>query len=239
MTLELSAIVPVFDEAGNIASVIAELDAVLTRMGRSYEIIVVNDGSTDATATEIALAAASHRFCRELALPCHRGQGEALLAGLHAATGRFLLTLDGDGQNDPADLPALLRPVEQGEFDLMCGWRTERAAPRLRRLMSRAANRVRRQLLRDGVHDAGCQLRAMRAEVRSALRPVELMQSFVPALAAAGGFRVGEAPVRDRPRRTGRSKYRATHLAWRPAIAMLRLWRELDAPPPPDLRSRR
>jgi glycosyltransferase involved in cell wall biosynthesis len=166
-------------------------------------------------------------------MPGRVGQASALFAGLHCARGEFILTMDGDGQNDPSDFRALLEPVEAGQLDLACGWRTDRQGARWRRAASRMANRIRRTVLRDGVHDAGCQIRAMRREVVRTLRPVDLMQAFVPAFAAAAGLRVGERPVRDLPRMHGRSKYGPAELWWRPAAAMLRLLLTLRRRPKP------
>jgi hypothetical protein len=141
--------------------------------------------------------------------------------------------MDGDGQNDPRDFPALLGLVESGRLDLACGWRVDRHDVRWRRVASRLANSIRRTVLGDRVHDAGCQLRVMRREVLAAVRPMELLQAFIPALAVAAGFRVGELPVRHHARRRGRSKFGFAQLWWRPAAAMLRLRWELWRRPPP------
>lgn len=224
----LSLVIPVYNEAGNLAPLLTTAVETLASLARPYEIIVVNDGSTDGTSAELAALASRFPACRELRLERNGGQAAALLTGLRAAQGSLLLTMDGDGQNDPRDFPALLDLVESGACDLACGWRVDRHDSGLRRLMSRLANTVRRRVLRDHVHDAGCQLRVMRAEVRGALRPMELMQSFVPALAAAAGFRVAERPVRHHPRRTGQSNYGLGRLWWRPAVAMFRLRREIS-----------
>jgi dolichol-phosphate mannosyltransferase len=227
VTPELSLVVPVYNEAGNILPLVAKAVPVLTELGRPFEIILVNDGSTDGTAAEIAEAAERWPQVRELRMEKNVGQAGALLAGLDAARGAFFLTMDGDGQNDPQDFPHLLDMVEDGSVDLACGWRVDRHDSLLRKIMSRVANVVRRAVLKDGVHDAGCQLRVMRREVREAFFPVELMQSFVPALAVAAGFAVGERPVRHHPRLHGDSKYGLGRLWWRPAAAMLRLRWEL------------
>jgi len=223
MSPRVSLVVPVFNESGNIEDVVAGAAGVLAARGEAFEIILVNDASTDSTGAEIAAAAGRWPACRELRLPAHAGQAAALLAGLRDARGERILTMDGDGQNDPGDFPALLDLLESGPFDLVCGWRVDRHDAWLRRLMSRMANSVRRAVLADRVHDAGCQLRAMRREVLAAMRPMELLQAFVPALAVAAGFRVGEVPVRHHPRLRGRSKYGLARLWWRPAAQMLRL----------------
>jgi len=233
MTPRNSLVVPVYNEAGGIAVLVDRAAGVLAARGETFEIILVNDASTDSTGAEIAALAARWPSCRELRLPGHAGQSAALLAGLRDARGERILTMDGDGQNDPGDFPALLGLVETGPFGLVCGWRTDRKDPWWRRLMSRLANSVRRAVLRDRVHDAGCQLRVMRREVVAAMRPMAFLQAFVPALAVAAGFRVGEAPVRHHPRLHGRSKYGLAELWWRPAAEMVRLRLELWRRPRP------
>jgi dolichol-phosphate mannosyltransferase len=225
----ISLVIPVYNEAGNITPLLATSVDVLTSLAQPFEIIVVNDGSTDGTNAELAAATARWDNCWELRLPHNQGQAEALLAGLRAARGELLVTLDGDGQNDPHDIPPLLEMVQSDRVDLACGWRVKRHDDPLRRTMSRLANSVRRAVLADGVHDAGCQLRVFRREVIEALQPMELLQSFIPSLAVAAGFRVGELPVRHHPRQHGTSKYGLGRLWWRPAVAMIglrwQLWR--------------
>ena len=227
MTPRNSLVVPVYNEEGNVEPLVERAVAVLSARGDPYEIILVNDGSTDSTGAEIAATAGRWPACRELRMPEHAGQAAALLAGLRDARGARILTMDGDGQNDPGDFPALLGLLESGPFDLVCGWRVGRRDTLLRRAMSRLANSVRRAVLADRVHDAGCQLRAMRREVLAALRPMDLLQAFIPALAVAAGFRVGEIPVRHHLRLHGSSKYGLGRLWWRPALEMLRLRLEL------------
>lgn len=228
MTPQLSLVIPVFNEAGNLTPLLASAVEVLTALAREYEIIVVNDGSTDGTADEIATACARWPQVSELRQTRRSGQARALLAGLRAARGEFLLTMDGDGQNDPRDFPALLALVESGACDLACGWRVDRHDSVLRRVLSRFANAVRRGIFFDGVHDSGCQLRVMRRAVGEALFPTIMMQSFVPVIAVAAGYRVVERPVAHHARERGDSKYPAGELLWLPVVATvwlrLRLW---------------
>jgi glycosyltransferase involved in cell wall biosynthesis len=227
--VSVSLVIPVHNEAGNLLPLVTAAVEVLQALGRDYEIIIVNDGSTDGTPAEIAALHAHWPQCRELTMPARAGQAAALLAGLGAAKGDLVITMDGDGQNDPRDIPPLLGLVGSGTLDMACGWRVDRHDAWIRRVMSRVANAVRSVVLGDGLRDAGCQLRVFRREVCEAIESMELLQSFLPALAVAAGFRVGEHPVRHHPRRYGESKYGLGRLWWRPAVAMValrwRLWR--------------
>lgn len=225
-----SLVVPFYNEAGNIRPLLDAALPILRGLGGGFEAILVDDGSSDGTAAELAELGADEPRCRVLTLSPNGGQAAALLAGLRAAQGEFILTMDGDGQNDPRDLPVVLGPVARGEADLVCGIRTPRHDSGLRRAMSRIANAVRRRYLGDGVTDAGCQLRAFRREVLGALRPSPLMQSFLPAMAVAAGFRVAECAVRHHPRRQGESKYGLRRLWWQPFAEMIRLRRVLRRP---------
>ena len=224
-----SLVVPVYNEAGNLIPLLATAVAVLAPLEGGSEIILVDDGSTDGTAAEIVAAIVRWPGCRVLTHARNLGQEVALLAGLQAAVGKIILTMDGDGQNDPRDFPFLLAPIEAGTLDLACGWRIARHDSWLRRGMSQFANAIRRRVLHDGVHDAGCQLRVMRRELVAALFPFELLQAFIPAIAVAAGCRVGEFPVRHHPRIHGRAHFGLRQLWWKPAVAMLRLRRRLRA----------
>ena len=226
-----SLVVPFYNEAGNISPLIATAVEVLDTLPHPFEIILVNDGSTDATAAEISACIARWPQCRALHQPRNLGQATALLDGLRSARGEILLAMDGDGQNDPRDFPLLLAPVEAGTLDVACGWRHDRHDSWLRRRMSRLANLVRGRVLGDHLHDSGCQLRAMRREVVACLFPFELLQSFLPAIVVAAGFRLGEFRVRHHPRIRGEAKYGLRQLWLRPTLAMFRLRRILRARP--------
>lgn len=228
MKPRFSLVVPLHNETGNILPLIERAILTLKTLDGGHEILLVDDGSTDDTAAEIATCLARWPQCRGLRHPRNLGQNVALLAGLKETRGEIVLTMDGDGQNDPQDFPALIAPVAAGTLDLVCGWRTDRHDSWLRRRMSRLANQVRGRFLGDHLHDAGCQLRAMRREVVDALFPWELLQAFIPAIALAAGFRVGEIPVRHHPRLRGRTHYGLRQLGWRPAIAMWALRRRLQ-----------
>lgn len=222
-----SLVVPFYNEAGNILPLLERAVEVLTSLNVPFEMILVDDGSTDATPAELVTAAARWREARVLTHPRNLGQAAALLDGLHAARGEFIFTMDGDGQNDPHDFPLLHAPVAADQLDLACGWRVVRHDSAARRILSRVGNAIRGRVLGDRLHDGGCQLRVMRREIVGVLFPVDLMQSFLPAIAAASGFRVGEFPVSHHPRIRGRAKFGLRQLWWRPFVALLRVRREL------------
>ncbi|HJT79607.1 MAG TPA: glycosyltransferase family 2 protein [Chthoniobacterales bacterium] len=197
---DLSVVVPVYNEEENINILQKELDAALD--GTNHEIIFVDDGSTDATATRIE---PSPRV-RLVQFEQNRGQSAAIYAGAQEAHGRVVVFIDGDLQNDPADIPRLVSEIERGA-DLVCGYREKRKDTVTKRLTSRIANFVRSRFTRDGVRDTGCTLKAMRRECIRTLVPFRGMHRFIPALVKGAGYRLIELPVNHRPRRFGQSKY--------------------------------
>lgn len=215
----LTVVIPFYNEEEVAAGLIEELGCDLTRLGMTWEALLVDDGSTDGTFAELTRAASRWPGCRILRLPKNAGQGAALLHGIERATAPVIAMLDGDGQNVPADIGRLLPLLAQA--DLVVGVRTPRHDSWARRGMSRLANVVRRALLRDGVNDAGCALKVFRREVVASFLPVPMLNPFMPAFAVSGGFRVEETPVQHRPRRGGQSKYGFRRLLWRPARDLL------------------
>jgi len=197
---ELSVVVPVYNEEPNVNILEGELAAALA--GHDYEIIFVDDGSTDQTAQRIRK---SPRI-RVLRFEQNRGQSAAIFAGIQASTGRTIVLIDGDLQNDAADIPKLLAEISRGA-DLVCGYREKRKDTVAKRVSSRIANFVRSRFTRDGVRDTGCTLKAMRRECAHALIPFKGMHRFIPALVKGAGYRLVEVPVNHRPRRFGQSKY--------------------------------
>ena len=206
--MDLSIVVPVFNEQDNLRPLHAELDRVLKPLGVSYEIIFVDDGSTDATAAVLRELRTGDACCRVLRLALNSGQTAALACGLNNSRGEVVVAIDGDGENDPADVPRLLSKLNEG-YDLVSGWRRERwkTSPLTRRLPSRAANALISRMTGTALHDYGCTLKAYRGDLARQLRLYGEMHRFVPAIAAQFGARIGELEVNFRPRRSGASKY--------------------------------
>jgi dolichol-phosphate mannosyltransferase len=212
-TPAVSVIVPLFNEEENISILQSELRAALD--GLDYEIVFVDDGSLDCTVERIETApnVLLIRFEK------NTGQSAAIYAGLQAARGANAVLIDGDLQNDPADIPRLLAEVARGA-DLVCGYRINRQDTLVKRLTSRIANAVRSRFTKDGVRDTGCTLKAIRRECISALVPFKGMHRFIPALIKGAGYRLVEIPVNHRPRRFGQSKYGLGNRALRATIDM-------------------
>jgi glycosyltransferase involved in cell wall biosynthesis len=217
--VSLSVVIPFFNEAGSAFAVVDELGRELSALGLAWEALLVDDGSSDATAAELARARDRWPQCRIFSLERNRGQGAALLHGIERARAPVIGMMDGDGQNVPGDFGPLLALL--GQADLVNGVRTPRHDSLLRRILSRLANAVRSRLLRDGMSDAGCALKVFRREIVPALLPVAMLNPFIPALAAAAGFRLAERPVRHRPRLRGEAHYTLRAMLWRPALDLL------------------
>lgn len=207
--LEFSVIVPVFNEVGAVAALATEIATTLD--GRSYEMIFVDDASTDETRAALVALKASLPTLRVLSHRKNAGQSRAIRTGVEAARGRVIGTLDGDGQNDPADLPDLYRRLTRADapasLGLVIGERTHRQDGYHKRLVSRLANRIRRAVLKDDNHDSGCGIKVMPRNVFLALPYFDHMHRYMPALVQSAGFSVETQAVHHRPRKSGRSKY--------------------------------
>jgi len=202
---EISAVIPVYNELESLPSLLGELDPVLHATGRSYEVILVDDGSADGSGAWIEDRARRDPSVRGILLESNVGQSGALAAGLQHARGQIIVTLDADGQNDPVSIPLLLQALETA--DVVSGVRTPRADDWTRRVSSRIANAVRRAAIGDSITDVGCSLKAFRREALEGLPLFVGAHRFLPALCQFRGARVTEIPVLHRPRRYGVSKY--------------------------------
>lgn len=209
----ISVVVPLFNEEENVPLLQAELMAALA--GLKFEIIFVDDGSVDRTVDRIVPLPE----VRVIRFAKNSGQSAAMYAGLQAARGAVAVLIDGDLQNDPADIRQLLAAIEGGA-DLACGYRAQRKDTTVKRLTSRIANAVRSRFTKDGVRDTGCTLKAMRRECISALIPFKGMHRFIPALVKGAGYSLVEIPVNHRPRKFGQSKYGLGNRAVRATVDM-------------------
>lgn len=207
MTPDLSIIIPVFNEAPSLAELHRELSETLTRWGRPFEIIAVDDGSTDDSFEILAALQAVDPRLRVIRFRRNFGQTAAFAAGFDHARGRLIVTSDGDRQNDPRDIPAMVALLERGH-DIVCGWRQARKDAFLsRRLPSMVANSLISAVTGVRLHDYGCSLKVFRAEVVKPMKLYGEMHRFLPAIASEQGVSIAEMVVNHRPREHGRSKY--------------------------------
>jgi len=204
---DLSVVAPLYNESQNVQPLVAWILEALAGYPAQFEIILVDDGSRDDTWTQVAAAAAADRRVRGLRLGRNVGQTAAMMAGFDHARGGAVVSLDGDLQNDPRDIPALLAKLDEG-YDLVCGWRQRRQDTfLLRKVPSWVANRIIRRLTGVPITDNGCSLKAYRRELLSRISLYAEQHRFIPALSASVGARITEMPVRHHPRRFGESKY--------------------------------
>ena len=204
---DVTVVIPVRDEAGNLAPLVAEIERALA--GRPYEVIIVDDGSTDGTAAEIAALAQAHPWLRHLRHATSCGKSAAVRSAACCARADLLVTLDGDGQNDPAFIPRFLARMDEAgpSCGLVHGQRLGRKDTPFKRLQSRLANGIRRAILRDGTRDTGCGFTCIRRNVYLGLPFFDALHRFLPALVRRDGFDIAHVDVVDRPRRSGTSKY--------------------------------
>ncbi len=205
--MELSIVIPVYNEEENVEPLIEEINMAVRPLGNHYEIVVVDDGSRDATFSVLAGLRERESHLRVVRLKRNFGQTAAIAAGLAYAEGDIVVLMDGDAQNDPKDIPALLGELKKGN-DLVCGWRSNRQDPFFsRRLPSMIANLLISWTTQVKTHDYGCTLKAMRRDVAKNLKLYGEMHRFIPAIAYERGARVTELKVNHRPRLRGSSKY--------------------------------
>jgi glycosyltransferase involved in cell wall biosynthesis len=207
----LSIIVPVLNESESLPQLVRELNAVAQSRGYDLQIIIVDDGSTDGTWATISSLAAGDPRILGIRLRRNFGKAAALSAGFHAADGERIVTLDGDLQDDPAEIANLLAKLDEG-FEVVSGWKRERHDPWHKVLPSRVFNWLVSHFMGVHLHDHNCGLKAYRREVMHEIRLYGELHRFVPVLAAAKGFRVGEVVVAHRPRKFGKSKYGVSRL---------------------------
>ncbi|HEY4688452.1 MAG TPA: glycosyltransferase family 2 protein [Anaerolineae bacterium] len=205
--IAFSIVIPAYNEAESLPGLHAEIGAAMSALGKSYEVIVIDDGSTDATFNTLMRLTAGDPHLIAVQFRRNFGQTAAFVAGFNLARGEVVITMDADGQNDPADIPKLLAKIDEG-YDIVSGWRTRRKERFItRRIPSIVANRILARGTGVHLHDSGCSLKAYRSEVVKHIPLYGEMHRFIPALASGMGVRVAEVPVNDRARKFGKSKY--------------------------------
>ena len=206
MSVELSVVIPLYNEEQNVAPLLAELSAILASMPVPHEVVLIDDGSADGTFEVLRRIQKSHQHVRVIRFTRNFGQTAAFAAGFAYARGQFIVTFDGDLQNDPADIPRLLEIART--HDVVCGWRKDRKDDFLTRYVpSVIANQLIGLVSGVHVHDVGCSLKVFRADVVKPLKLTPGMHRYLPQLASQLGDRVTEVVVNHRPRRFGQSKY--------------------------------
>lgn len=207
-SLHLSFVIPVYNEKENVSQLFGELADVLRQLPHTYEIIFVDDGSTDGTAEELEKLwrGAEDRVC-VIQFVRNFGKSAALRAGFAEARGELIVTLDGDLQDNPHEIPRFLETFAAGKYDLLCGWKFERKDPLSKKIPSRIANGVSSLFTKAKIHDMNCGFKIFRADVAKSLFLYGDMHRFIPAIVAGRGFRVGEIKINHRPRVHGASKY--------------------------------
>jgi glycosyltransferase involved in cell wall biosynthesis len=223
-TPSLSVVVPLYNEEGSLPHLIEQLLSALRPLGRSFEIVLVDDGSRDGTAALLRDQVEQVPELVAVLLRRNYGQTAAMAAGFDASRGEVIVTLDGDLQNDPADIPLLLEQLERGSLDLVSGWRHQRQDNRISRLLpSMIANRLIARVTGVRLHDYGCSLKAYRREVVADMNLYGELHRFLPALAFIEGARIGEVQVNHHPRRYGKSKY-GIDRTFRVLMDLLTVW---------------
>lgn len=204
--MKYSVVIPLKNESANLLPLVAEVEAVMESLKKPWELLLIDDGSTDDTRLLISQLSKTKGYIRPIIFDRNYGQSSAFDAGFKKAHGEVIITLDGDGQNDPQDIPQLLKALEEG-VDMVVGWRVNRQDTLSKRLISKGSNYIRSRLCQDYVHDTGCSLKAYK---RAALGKIKLfhgLHRFLPALFIAAGLSVKEVPVNHRPRLHGKSNY--------------------------------
>jgi glycosyltransferase involved in cell wall biosynthesis len=215
MTPDLSVVFPVFNEEENIPILLDEIAAALAGKPWTYEMIAVDDGSSDRSLAVLHEQKAKHPALRVLTFEKNSGQTSALDAAWRAASGRFVVSLDADLQNDPADIPGMMRKLDESGADMVIGVRVNRRDRWTRRMQSRIGNGVRNWITRDQITDTGCSLKLVKREAIDRVQLFTGMHRFLPTLVRYAGYRVVEMPVNHRPRQFGVSKYGAMNRAFR------------------------
>ena len=205
MSIKYSVVIPLKNEEGNVADLIHELEPVMAALHSPWELICIDDGSTDQTLSILNGLAQAKQYLRIIVFESNFGQSSAFDAGFKNARGEFVITLDGDRQNDPADIPRLVDAIEGS--DLVCGMREKRNDPWHKKVISYFANFIRSRVCKDGMRDTGCSLKIYRRACLERIKMFHGMHRFLPALFKIEGFNIKQIPVNHRERTKGKTKY--------------------------------
>jgi dolichol-phosphate mannosyltransferase len=219
LPVDISVVVPVFNEEENLPLLIPRIAEVLNPLGKTYEMIFVDDGSTDRSRSLLKGMVAQYPQIRILGFRKNCGETAAGAAGLREAKGEIIITIDADLQNDPRDIPTMLEYLK--EYDMVTGWRQKREDSWVKRITSRIANRIRNGLSGETIRDSGCTFRAYKRECLQNIKLFKGMHRFMPTLVKMEGFRVIEIPIAHHPREFGVSKYTTWNRMWRAFIDLL------------------
>jgi len=222
MTYIYSVVIPVKDEEENLEELFLELHGVMEKIGKPWEAIFIDDGSSDNSLAILKNLATKYPHITLLVFDRNYGQSSAFAAGFAQALGEFVITLDADRQNDPVDIPTLITTASHA--DLVAGWRIHRKDSLQKKLISKISNKVRSFLLKDHMHDTGCSLKVFRKSALDKIKMYEGMHRFFPALFLIEGFCVIEIPVSHRPRLKGKTKYHFFNRSIRPLLDLFALF---------------
>ena len=212
--IDISIIIPAKDEGENILPLADEITRAMDREEIAYEVIWVDDGSTDNTLALIKQLNDQDPGNRYISFAENAGQSAALMAGFHESRGKYIATLDADRQNDPADIPMLFKHIESGQVDMVNGFRQKRKDSFVRRMASKIANGARNLFTGKSVRDVGCSTRLFKREIFYVFPHFKGMHRFIPTFAQMRGFRISEVPVNHRPRTRGETKYSINNRLW-------------------------
>lgn len=211
---DFSVIIPCYNEQGNIEPLVDELHSALSKISTNFEILYVDDCSSDNSLSELSQLQKVRPYLRVIKHVRNSGQSASILTGYAFAKGKFIITMDGDLQNDPADIPAMYELLNSAQADMIAGVRAKRNDSTSKKISSKIANSVRRLILNDGIHDSGCTFRMAKQEIVQELPAFKALHRFTPALVKARGFKVVEMNVNHRARVCGVSKYGIGNRLW-------------------------
>jgi glycosyltransferase involved in cell wall biosynthesis len=218
----LSLVIPCFNEQENVPTLLTRVDASLQTLGKPFEVLIIDDGSTDQTPQLLADGQKQYPWLRVLRMKKNAGQSAGFEAGFNAARGKYIATIDADLQNDPEEVPRLVKMLdEQPEYDMITGWRKDRQDTNFRRWQSRQANKIRNWISQDDINDSASSLKVYRAEALRGLKLFNGAHRFFPALVKMRGFKVMETPVKHSQRFAGTAKYGFRNRAFRAFIDLL------------------